>query len=331
MTDHELATKLKELADVPAPPVRIDVELARRAGRRRRRLRTVAMVAGCAVVVAGGVVSAVSVFGPAEPAKLPGPAAATHPPEPAPTDDPLVAKAVFGWLPDTITGVEYGVGEHGDYTLGIGRGDTTRPMIWLAIYDREPPLDRRHDMGGKAVSVPTRVGDRDGYWVTTDPADPLNHGYTYLRWPTADGRWAELLAYYLDIPDLSQTLLRVAANVTVENRAVPLPLRITGLPANFRIADGGLWRRPEQDGVPWRVVLAYSVNGASVTITVSPPGGKADGIGEPVCTTKNGLTACVKVDRPTAAGVDAIGGAQGLLDRITLLGPDERAWTTHVG
>ncbi|MEU0789206.1 hypothetical protein ABZ342_04010 [Amycolatopsis sp. NPDC005961] len=325
MTDHELATKLKELADAPAPPPRIDLDRARRLGGRRRRARTTALVVGCAAVVTAAGLTAVSVFRttppPAPPAVLPTPA----PVAPAPTDNPLVAKASFGWLPEPITGIEYGAGGHGDYALAIGRGDLA-PMIWLAVYDQEPPLDRRHDMGGRAVRVPVRVGDRDGYWVTTDARDPLNQGNSYLRWPTPDGRWAELNAYYLALPDLQQVLLRVAGEVKFANRAVPLPLHVTGLPETFRVADVNLWRRPDTDNVPWRAVLQYSSNGALATITVTLPGGRADGLGTPVCTTKNGLRACVAIDHPQAAGVTS----QELLNRITLLGPDESKWTTHV-
>ena len=325
MTDTELSTMLKELADRPAPPPRIDVDRARRIGERRRRARTTALVIGCAAVVTAAGLTAVSVFRPTPP---PAPAAVLPKPAPlapAPTDDPLVTKASFGWLPEPITGIEYGRGGHGDYALAIGRGDLP-PMIWLAVYDQEPPLDRRHDMGGRAVRVPVRVGDRDGYWVTTDAGDPLNQGNSYLRWPTADGRWAELNAYYLALPDLQQVLLRVAGEVTFANRAVPLPLHIDSLPGTFRVADISLWRRPDSDGVPWRAVLQYSSNGALATITVSLPGGQADGLGKPVCTTKNGLKACVAIDHPQAAGVDS----QTLLDRITLLGADESKWTTHV-
>jgi hypothetical protein len=325
MTDTELSTMLKDLADAPAPPPRIDIDRARRMGGRRRRARTTALVVGCAAVVTAAGLTAVSVFRPTPPpapaAVLPKPA----PVAPAPTDNPLVTKTSFGWLPAPIKGIEYGVGGHGDYALAIGRGDLA-PMIWLAVYDQEPPLDRRHDMGGRAVRVPVRVGDRDGYWVTTDVEDPLNQGNSYLRWPTADGRWAELNAYYLALPDLQQVLLRVAGEVTFANRAVPLPLHITGLPETFRVADIGLWRRPDQDGVPWRAVLQYSSNGALATITVSLPGGQADGLGKPVCATKAGLRACVAIDQPQAAGITS----QELLDRITLLGPDESKWTSHV-
>ncbi|SEC04416.1 hypothetical protein SAMN04489727_2348 [Amycolatopsis tolypomycina] len=327
MTDHELATKLKELAEAPAPPPRIDLDRARRIGGRRRRVRTTALVLGCAAVVAAGGLTAVSVFRPVPPLAT-APAAVAPKPAPvapAPTDNPLVTKASFGWLPEPIKGIEYGVGGHGDYALAIGRGDLA-PMIWLAVWDQEPALDRRHDMGGKAVRVPVRVGDREGYWVTVDAADPLNQGNSYLRWPTGDGRWAELNAYYLTLPELQKVLLRVAGDVTFANRAVPLPLHITGLPESFRVADVNLWRRPDTDGVPWRAVLQYSSNGALATITVSLPGGESDGLGTPVCTTKNGLQACVRIDQPSAAGITA----KELLSRITLLGPDEAKWTTHV-
>jgi hypothetical protein len=323
MTDHELATMLKELADGPAPPPRIDVDRARRAGGRRRRVRTTALVVGCAAVVVAGGVTAVAVFrpgpAPAPVAVVPGPV----PVAPAPTDNPLVAKASFGWLPEQVRGIEYGAGGHGDYALAIGRGDLP-PMIWVSVADREPAVPQ--GMGAAPKQIPQRVGDRDGYWLTSDANDPLNHGDSYLRWPTPDGRWAQLHAYYLAVPDLPQVLTRVAGEVTFANRAVPLPLRVSSLPPSFRLSDAGLWRRPDADGVPWRAVLQYSANGALATITVSLPGGDADGIGEPKCTAKNGLRACVKIDQPKAAGITA----QELLSRITLLGPDEKTWTPHV-
>ena len=325
MTDTELSTMLKELADRPAPPPRIDVDRARRIGGRRRRARTTALIVGCAAVVTAAGLTAVSVFRPTPP-----PAPAAVPPEPAPvvpapapTDDPLVTKASFGWLPEAMIGVEYGTGDHGDYALAIGRGDLA-PMIWLSVSDQEPAVPR--GLGGEPTRLPVRIGDRDGYWLTADKNDPLNHGDSYLRWRTPDGRWAQMHSYYLAMPDLQQALLRVAGEVTFANRAVPLPLHIDSLPGTFRVADIALWRRPDSDGVPWRAVLQYSSNGALATITVSLPGGQADGLGKPVCATKNGLKACVAIDHPQAAGVDS----QTLLDRITLLGPDESKWTTHV-
>ena len=101
----------------------------------------------------------------------------------------------------------------------------------------------------------------------------MNHGDSYLRWRAGDGRWLQLHAYYLAVPDLQQVLTRVAGDVRVGNRQVPLPLHITSLPDSFRLGDGYLTRRPDQDGVPWRLVLQYSWDGALATINASLPGG----------------------------------------------------------
>jgi hypothetical protein len=326
MTDTELSTMLKDLAETPAPPPRLDLDRARRAGGRRRRARTTALVVGCAAIVTAAGLTAVSVFRspppPAPAAVLPAPAPATV--APVPTDNPLVAKASFGWLPEEVKGVEYAAGGHGNTVLAIGRGDLA-PMIWLAVYDREPAAPR--DLSGTPQQIPQKVGGRDGHWITADANDPLNHGDSYLRWPTPDGRWAQLHSYYLARPDLQQALVRVAGEVTFGPRAVPLPLHITSLPPSFHLSDAYTSRRPDQDGVPWKLVLQYSANGALVTINVAPPGAsRKDGLGVPQCVTKNGLQACVGIDRPKAAGITP----QELLSRITLLGPDEAKWTTHV-
>ncbi|KDN21447.1 hypothetical protein [Amycolatopsis rifamycinica] len=325
MTDHELATKLKELAETPAPPPRLDIDRARRMGRRRRRVRTTALVLGCAAVVTAGGVTAVSVLRPAPPVATAPVVASSTPASvaPAPTDNPIVAKASFGWLPEQIKGIEYAVGAHGDTALAIGRGELA-PMIWLSVYDQEP--NNPPGLGRQATRIPVRIGGRDGHWLTTDPNDPLNHGESYLNWRTPDGRWARLHAYYLAVPDLQEVLTRVAAGVTFANRAVPLPLRITSLPDTFHLTDGYLSRRPDRDGVPWRLVLQYSVNGGLATINVLPPGGPLEGVGEQKCETKNALKVCVAFDQPKAMGITA----KELLSRITSLGRDETEWTAHV-
>jgi hypothetical protein len=215
------------------------------------------------------------------------------------------------------------VGAHGDGTLAIGRGELP-PMIWLSISDQEPPIP--HNLGGQPSRIPVRIGGQDGYWLTNAPNDPLNRGDSYLRWRTREGRWAQLHAYYLVGPDLQQVLTRVAGEATFGIRPLPLPLHITSLPKEFSFNDGYLRRRPDQDGVPWRLVLQYTSEGGRATINVSPPGGPTDGLGEPQCTTKNGLKACVSFNQPKIGGVTA----NELLSRITLLGPDESKWTTRV-
>jgi hypothetical protein len=320
MTDTELSTMLKDLADAPAPPPRIDVDRARRAGGRRRRVRTTALVLGCAAVVAAGGVTAVTVL---RHDPVAAPVAVAPPPEPAPTTDPITAKASFGWLPEEVTAIEHSVGVHNDSTGAVGRGEEP-PEILLSVSDQEPPVPG--ELAGQATRVPVRIGGRDGYWLTNYANDPLNHGQTHLRWRTSDGRWAELLAFRLSGPDRQQVLLRVAEHAVFADRRVPLPLHIAGLPGTFRITDGFLIRRPDADGVPWRVLLMYESNGTRATIAVSAPGGRKTDYGSPVCAKSNGLQACVRIDQPATAGIDA----QSLLDRITLLGPDEAKWTTDV-
>ncbi|MFG1644531.1 hypothetical protein ACGFMK_29960 [Amycolatopsis sp. NPDC049252] len=142
-------------------------------------------------------------------------------------------------------------------------------------------MTTRWPSAGATWHVPARIGDRTGYWVTANPGDPINGGDAYLRWLTADGRWAELHGYYLDFPEVRQSLLRVAGEVTFGNKPVPLPLHVSSLPPGFHLADGQLWRRPDQDGTPWKLQLYYSVNGATVVIEVAPPGGVPAEEGQP--------------------------------------------------
>lgn len=325
----DLAAELRELADGQAPPMALDLDRARRVGRRRRRLRTGSVVAGCtAVVLAVGFAVPVLTGSGDGPAKEVA-ASRTEPappPEVDTTRSPLVASASFGWLPDSIVGVGYTMGAHGDTTMARGTGDLP-PLIWLSTFDSEPERVPPN-LGAEPVRVPTTVNGQPAYWITIDERDPLNAGDSYLRWRLADGHWAEIHAYYLDTPNLREVLLRVAADVIVEERAVPLPLRISGLPENFLIGDATLSRPAMTGNGEWALQLLYTVDGGSLVLDVWPHGTQeTEGA---ACVTRNGLDACVRVNQPNAVGLDRIGGVQGLLGRITLLGMDEDDWTTHV-
>lgn len=320
-----LAAELKELAEDPAPPMTLDLDRARVVGGRKKRLRTVSLIAGCAAVVVAIGVTVPAVVGHPD-AVPPDHHAATPPAVKVDTKrSPLVSFASFGWLPEPIVGVGYTLGSYGDTTVARGVGELP-PLIWLSTHDREPEV---HDSFGDAVKVPTTVNGRQAYWLTTNERDPLNAGDSYLRWRLENGDWAQIHAYYLDLPDLQQVLKRVASEVVAGERAVPLPLHITSLPENFLITDAMLSRPATSGGGVWELQLSYTTNGANVTIDVRPENSTAKQNGG-TCTTANGLDACVHVNRPNAAGLDEIGGAQGLLDRITLLGMDESKWTTEV-
>ncbi|GAB3900650.1 hypothetical protein [Microbispora bryophytorum] len=317
----DLTAELKALAQAPAPPMTLDLPRARETGRRRLRRRRTWTSGAVGVAVLAVVLAAMPHIRPApEPTS-----AVTLSTGPA----LLIAHASFGWLPEQIAGVGYQAGPHGDQILARGRGDSAARII-LSLYpgDREPEPGRFAD-GAEGVAVSARVRGRPAYWLTHDASDPLNGGDTYLRWQTAGGRWSELHAYYLNVADPQEVLLRVAADVTVGDRPVPLPLRIGGLPSGLRVQEVQLWRPPLRGTGAWELQLFLTANGLPVTVSVSPAGGSPQPH-KSTCTSATGLDLCVQVDGAVPASLRAIGGPRGLLDHITVLGTDERDWTTHV-
>jgi hypothetical protein len=294
---------------------------------RGRPVRTVVAVVGCiAVVLAVGLALPAWVgFSDRSPRDVNTSQRHTVPSNTIDTRrSPLVAYAEFGWLPDSIVGVSYVMGAD-DATLAKGVGDLA-PMIWLRVHDREPGSSR----GGADVvfRVPTTVNGHRAYWATAHETDPLNDGDTILRWQLADGRWAEINSLYLGDQDPQQVLRRVAEDVTIEERAVPLPLQIAGLPKDF-VTTAAWLSRPSLDGVgEWSLKLQYASGSANLTLIIGPRGP-----GEPrgaSCITENDLGACADILPQGTAELDGIGGVQGLLDRINLLGMDEKTWTTRV-
>lgn len=335
----ELTRELTELAEQPAPPMRLDIERACKTGRRRRRMKAYSVGAGCAAVVLAASLGVPPLLGSPDGTGRDLDKVATPPTDQGVSTEhnPLVAYATFGWLPNAIAGVTYQVGSYGDLALAKGRGELPA-MMWLTVHDKEPEMTEgmRQEFGGQQTHrIPVRVGGNEGYWLTTNPDDPLNGGSAYLRWKLPDGTWLQLYSYYLDFADPKDVLLRVAADVTVGERLVPLPLHISSLPGNYTMADTMLSRPSTSGRSDWDLTMRYTVNGANVNIDVRPAGTLPDeekgGFGKkPTCKTEKGLEACVLVDRPKAAGLDKLGGPEGLLDRITLLGPDESDWTTRV-
>ncbi|MEW9527102.1 hypothetical protein [Microbispora sp. NPDC049125] len=320
-----LAARLEELSRAPGPPMRLNITAAREVGRRRLRRRrfTVAGASAAVALALGLAVPSIGPFFTGPPMTMSTVALSTGP-------DLLVAHASFGWLPSGVDGVGYQAGAHSKQMLARGAGDLgTRIILSLYASSAEPVLKSFAD-GGDEIAVPAPpVDGRPAYWITHDADDPLNGGDTYLRWRTAQGPWAELHAYYLNVDDPQDVLLRVAAGVTIGDRAVPLPLRLSGLPSGFRVDEVQFWRPPLRGTGAWELQMFASVGGSRVTFAVGPPG-SAPKLPKSKCEKAEGLTLCVLVEGGTSASLDAIGGPLGLLDRVTLLGRDERAWTTRV-
>ncbi len=311
----EIGTPPKELA---GPPARF----------RRRAGLFGGALGGLAALALAASLTVTAFPGSGGTAKDLGGAAGTDPPVAG--TDPLVTQASFGWLPSSVAGVGYQVGAHGDLAQASGTGMAgTRLLLSLYPAGTTPALGS-FATGARQLSVPTEpVDGGTAYWMTADTTDPTNGGDTYLRWQTASGRWAEIHAYYLHDADPLGVLRHVAATVTTGGKAIPLPIRITGLPTDFRLDEAALDRPSVGGDAPWSLQIIYRAAGASVDIDVSPAG-TADRHDGASCTTARGLDVCVRTPNGVPPSLTAIGGTNGMLQRITPLGTDEHDWTTDV-
>jgi hypothetical protein len=334
MTVHptDLAAQLERLTEA-APPSTIDIARARTVGRRRLRRRRVLVAAVITVVTLAAAATPVWVSAHVERGRpIATRSTATQPPatnpNPNPNADPLMAKARFGWLPASIVGVGYTVGDHGTNTVAVGPSvpGSTGTHIYLFVYPVGVTPSLTTPAGLPQVQVPAPpVNGHPAYWITGNASDPTNGGSPVLRWQTDSGQWVGIFAEVLAADDLLTTVHRIAAGVTVGDTPVPLPLYVTGLPAGFQLSDAEL-SRPSDDK-PWRLQLTYLVKGSFVTIDVSPSGGSRPAEG--TCSKGKGLDLCILLPNGASA-LDSIGGVAGLRRRITLLGTNEHDWTTNV-
>jgi len=173
-----------------------------------------------------------------------------------------------------------------------------------------------------------------------------------LQWQTASGLWFTLGgSNQLHGAALQATLIKVADSVTADDSAVPMPIHIEGLPTGGTLVDASL-EDPivvGQHPSAVRTSLSYTDGkhlDISFSIVVIPVGWtdpqstvpassypKLPNDGTNACKDSEGLKICVLDSHGGISGVDpldSVGGAKGLLDRITSLGTDPADWTTHV-
>ena len=341
--DSILQTGSARFAEATMPPAA--ATLRGRAHRRRRQ-----RVAGATALV--GVAAAVGTmlgggFGlratPAPPATTPnGP-----PPVFTTGWDPVEQHAAFGWLPTWVTGVSYQSGA-GDTEAAVATGQagvSTPGPMWLTVSKQEPALGI-HTGGGKAekVSAPA-VNGNPAFWIWTPtehemaPSGDTVPSRAALEWQVG-GTWVNLSGDTQGTGTLTaqqkNEQIRIAAGVTVGDKPLPLPLHIEGLPTGFPTAGGnmlhGSWAHA---GATWSLDLMFMSNpdpkkqttnlnirvGPKDTVTPDP---------RSVCKTDRELQVCTEFTGPEPPALASSGGVQGLLDRITLLGPDPRYWTVHV-
>jgi hypothetical protein len=317
-----LTERLEELADAPAPPMRIDIARATAVGRRRRLRRRVGLVGSVAIVALAAVLATPSIVNSAR-APAPDPVAAG-----GPEGAPLVVYGTFGWLPDSITRVEFGTGQHGNYAHAVNENADLGTHLWLTVYPGTDPPRLGSFGNAEQLKVPAKpVNGQAAYWVTANTWDPLNGGDAYLFWH-AGGKLVGLQGYYLKFFDDPQdVLLRVAAGATIGERALPLPVTVKDMPAQYRIGEATFYRpMPRDTGTgAWELALTYTRNGSSFTILVYPEGSLkvSKDNQDTVCKPAKGIDVCVA---GAATALQADGGPQGVLDRVTPLGLDESGW-----
>ena len=327
-------------------------------------MRTRRIVAGAGSITAMGMsaalvftgVPSVEVAGPVGPSRSPAATAASA------HANPLIQRAVFGWLP----------GDYGEVTAVMDRqprwtfeltavsGDLTQP-IRLTDYGSgaEPPLGFLHG-GERAKRIPAApVNGHPAYWI----AKPGTQDGGRLRWRYGPKSWAEL-EVTRGANDTTETIHLIAKAVKFGGTGpMRFPIRVSKIP-------GGLY--------PYRAVRRTAPTSAALGFRSKEPGELAISVEDDNMSSRGGLLPNTSIDghaaydsrlgpaqgspkpggpnygKPTGgsngqqlwvfgvqgfdvrldASGDALrqlastGGLTGLFRRITVLGDDMNNWTT---
>ncbi|GAA1996488.1 hypothetical protein [Catenulispora subtropica] len=358
---YDLKTSLDEFAEAAyadAPPSTIDIGRARADGRRRMAVARLASIGGGVAVVAACalVVNALGSVAPAAQNGAAAPAKHTFT-----GTDPLVAIGTFGWLPDGfrtdsyISGSQYGDGITAHSGEAVKPADSP-PMLNLYKSATEPAI-----AGYETKKEVTVKNSRKAYIVTNPASGPNIPPDLSLTWQSESGAWYTLGGdYAIHDEELTTLLIKVAESVRTEESAVPAPIHIEGLPKGVTLGEAmlgapGRFSGSAMFGITYHTgsvtdpkayftISAGLVNAAKdsslpiadptaygpLHITTQTPQIKDKS--RTACKDSEGLHICVQ-DAPGPDGKSAlasVGGAQGLLDRITSLGTDPANWTTNV-
>lgn len=345
---QSLKTSLTELADTEyadAPASTVDIGRARADGRRRMiaaRMAPigggVAVVAACALVVSGlgGAASHQSTS--------PAPSTKARKQDNLVGTDPVVRPGAFGWLPSGYTS---------DGSIGRSDGAPTIQaraagnaedrndfggLISVEFFTSMPPL------AGHATKEPATVpGAKTAYYevIPGTVASPTAPSEAMLVWQGPNGSWARLVTSYTET---RADLVKMASGVTFDDTVVPLPIHIEGWPRNLPVDSASWYPEGLLHRGPWTLHIdsKMSADGqGSFHVVAQPasappmtypglPGSATPGHWR--CKAENALQICVQSDFAEGAEdpLASVGGAKGLLDRITSLGTDRSNWTTHV-
>lgn len=344
-----LRTRLADLADAPAPPSPFDAAATAARGRRRVLASRASAVGGGGALVTAAVVGIVMTFAPG--------AQRTAAASSALKGFPMVKLVDFGWLPASLPNVSYAAAADGKDNDVIAEGDKSpngAPRVDLQLMAGHGP----GTVNAQERLIPATLDDgRHAFWVTQAEAGGQFAGDFQLRFPAKDGRWvsltwgvnwnqartAEIAGAPVSTPMTSvpasaqwqRDLLRMATQVTDVPSGIPMPMRLSGIPAKFTPGTAFLWR-PGQfgNGAPgtWSALISFSSGKLSVEVDVGPHGSLPEtapkaGDAASECKTSAGLDACVQTSG-SSPEFERLGGAKGMLDHITLLGTGVDQWTT---
>jgi len=332
MTD-DLATALRTMAESDEPPV-MDVERVLHEGRHSLVRRRVATLGGGAAVRAVTAL-AVGMLAPAGSAgrdgtdsSAAGAAFSVNP------NDPVTTHWQFGYVPDGMAAYG-GIDTTEEQVSTVLQSENSRFQVELIPVAAPVRLGVPEDGPTEKVSVAV-PGTTKAYWygfgngrIARGNGDEGQMATLEIQ--LKSGQWINLIANNVEArADWQDQILRAAAHVVRQDRSVPMPFRLAGAPEGFTFRGGRTMRNngtthadlmyrlgPEQDFDTMVGIVAFTTGseGADKRAT---------------CKDSKGLTLCVIPPVPEPAQLTAIGGAQGLLDRVTSLGDDPANWTTDV-
>lgn len=352
---HDLKTSLDDFAETAyadAPPSTIDIGKARADGRRRMVAARLAPIGGGVAVVAACALVVNSLGGATAAGTGPGTAPASG--RAFTGTDPLTSIAKFGWLPDGFQVATFTSGpDHGESITARTKPQTwkpgqTPPTLNLTKWPSEPGLKP-----GETKKEVVDKGSPKMYIVTKPASGAGAPAELSLEWQSASGSWLVLGGVGWPLQNAELQLLEVFQSVTAEESPVALPIHVEGLPKGVTLGaatlddpvgtdhffDAGLvyYAKVSAPGSPPNFSITVkpvaqgeptAASGADVVLPSASPAGDRSLFD---CRADRGLFICVQ-DSP-ADGVDplaSVGGAKGLLARITSLGTDRKDWTTHV-
>ncbi|WP_194897656.1 hypothetical protein [Catenulispora pinisilvae] len=337
MTD-DLATALRTMADSDQPPV-MDVERVLHEGRHTLARQRMATLGGGTAVLAVTALAVGALAGMGSGVRGGTEAAsATFTVNP---HDPVVTHWQFAYIPPGM--VAYGAFNPADEQESTVL-QSADPRFQLELIPMEAPIliDGNPRGGGATEKVPVKVpGTAEAYWegygngrITASNGE--GGEMAALQIQLKSGEWHEINANNIEArPDWQAQTLKAAGSLVHQDRSVPMPLQVAGaLPQSFTFLGGEAMRKNGATSADLMYRLGPDQPHEDiVSISASMVGGQKNAV-QPgdtaICKDSKGLRICVIAPSPEPAALTAIGGAQGLLDRVTSLGDDPANWTTDV-